>query len=79
MFEPGFQKAFAEAIEKQNKEGVSWCPLPPPHTSKVNWDDDNLSDEEQQNCDSCGKQITDEVKYTSDKSEGTGMQPLKGI
>ncbi|GIY49031.1 uncharacterized protein CDAR_247161 [Caerostris darwini] len=80
MFDPGYQKAFAEAIERQtkmNRKTYLGGLCGPPHTSKVNWDDDNLSDEEPQNCDSCGKPVADEVKYTSDKREGTGMQPLQ--
>ncbi|GIZ05006.1 hypothetical protein CEXT_459331 [Caerostris extrusa] len=45
---------------------------------KVIWDDDDLSDEEPQDCDSYGKPITEEGKSTSDKIEGTRhLQPLK--
>ncbi|GIY49033.1 uncharacterized protein CDAR_247171 [Caerostris darwini] len=81
MFDPRYQKAFVEAIEKQNelnKKTSLGGICGPLHTSKVNWEDDDLSDEEPQNCDSCGKPMTEEGKSTSDKRAGTHhKQPLK--
>ncbi|GBM62206.1 hypothetical protein AVEN_267876-1 [Araneus ventricosus] len=73
MFDPAFQKAFSEAIEKQNKifqkrhlGGICG----PPHTAKVNWNDDDLSDEsEEENCDSCGKSLTPDDKSSADREE----------
>ncbi|GFQ98451.1 hypothetical protein TNCT_464541, partial [Trichonephila clavata] len=35
----------------------------PPHTAKVNWDDDDLSaeDDDEETCDSCGKPLSAEI------------------
>ncbi|KAF8789682.1 hypothetical protein HNY73_007604 [Argiope bruennichi] len=81
MFDPGFQKAFSEAIEKQNKirqkkhlGGI----CAPPHTIKVNWNEDDLSDEsEAENCDSCGKPLTPDDKTSAEEDKQNEKKDAK--
>ncbi|GFY51834.1 uncharacterized protein TNIN_84221 [Trichonephila inaurata madagascariensis] len=81
MFDSAFQRAFTEAIDRENKTLEKWHLggiSGPPHTAKVNWDDDDLSaeDDDEEACDSCGKPLSAEDDQEEKQKETS--EPKKG-